>query len=259
MPLPNPAQLRSVSPDDSPVCSACNGTGIEYDAQTRSSRKCVHCRKVNSAESLQDRACVPVRYRNCSFENYHIDPNDKKQAPLVNAVLSCKRFVREFPLERGLGLLFLGPCGVGKTHLASAVINNLMHVKKVPCLFYDFRDLLKSVQETYNPNTQSSELKVLKPVYEAEVLVLDELGAGKPTEWVKDTITHILNTRYNEQKTTIITSNYLDKSQEAYDETLEERIGVRLRSRLYEMCKTIVMEGEDYRQKHFGTPTLFRR
>ncbi|MFQ3582170.1 MAG: AFG1/ZapE family ATPase [Chloracidobacterium sp.] len=246
-PLPRPPLIADQSPD---VCPVCQGTGFEYDPVGRRSRRCVKCRV--GVDNLIDRARIPNRYRESSFDNFHLNPNDERQRPLVNAVLACRRYVKDYPVERGLGLMFLGPCGVGKTHLAVATANALMKQKRVPCLFYDFRDLLKTIQETYNPQTQTTELTVLRPVYDTDVLVLDELGAGKATEWVRDTITHILNTRYNEQKTTIITSNYLDHPTERYEETLEERIGIRLRSRLYEMCKTIQMSGDDYRQTYFS-------
>jgi len=137
---------------------------------------------------------------------------------------------------------------VGKTHLAVAALKQLIN-KGIGGLFYDFRDLLKEIQDSYNPNTHTSELKILAPVYEADVLVLDELGASKPTEWVQETITHIINKRYNDKKVTIFTSNYLDLPiGSAYDESLTERVGVRLRSRLHEMCRLVPMEGEDYRE-----------
>ena len=90
---------------------------------------------------------------------------------------------------------------------------------------------------------------MLAPVYRAEVLVLDELGASKPTDWVRDTMMQIINTRYNDKKLTVFTTNYLDTRRSPSDETLEDRIGVRLRSRLFEMCKTVQIEGDDYRKK----------
>jgi DNA replication protein DnaC len=94
-----------------------------------------------------------------------------------------------------------------------------------------------------------TELKVLQPVYDAEVLVLDELGASKPTDWVRDTMTQIINTRYNDKRLTVITSNYLDEPQQPNEETLTDRVGARLRSRLYEMCKVVMIKGDDYRLK----------
>jgi len=91
---------------------------------------------------------------------------------------------------------------------------------------------------------------VLEPVFEADVLVLDELGASKPTDWVRDTMMQIINTRYNDKRLTIFTTNYSDTRKNEKDgEILEDRIGVALRSRLYEMCKTVVIDGEDYRKR----------
>ena len=103
---------------------------------------------------------------------------------------------------------------------------------------------------------------MLRPVFEAEVLVLDELGTAKPSDWVWDTVAHILNTRYNDQRTTIITTNYANAAPlgtgsepngslriAMRDETLGDRIGERMRSRLQEMCAVVDMHGEDYRQK----------
>lgn len=140
----------------------------------------------------------------------------------------------------------MGPCGVGKTHLATSVTRGLMN-KGVSCLFYDFRELLKQIQDSYNPISQTTELKILEPVFNAEVLILDELGASKPTEWVRDTMTQIVNTRYNQKKLTIFTTNYLDDPPNSIEETLTDRLGYRMRSRLYEMCKSLLIVGEDFR------------
>ena len=166
----------------------------------------------------------------------------------------------------------MGSVGVGKTHLAIAVLKELIAKKGVRCLFYESGSLLKAIQDSYNPVSQTSEMRVLAPVYQAEVLVLDELGATVPTNWVRDTMYQIINTRYNNKKLTIFTTNYLDEVRAAAAEdsesedakrrnrrftseriqemtTLEERIGTPLRSRLYEMCKKVMIEGEDYRKR----------
>jgi DNA replication protein DnaC len=137
----------------------------------------------------------------------------------------------------------MGPAGVGKTHLAVSIIRDLID-KGFAGLFFEFGSLLKQIQDSYNPISKSSELKVLAPVYEADVLILDELGATVPTDWVRDTMYQIINKRYNDNKLTIFTTNYSDKSSE-----LEERITYRLRSRLYEMCTNVVIDGEDYRRR----------
>src|SRR5438477_12696632 len=90
------------------------------------------------------------------------------------------------------------------------MIKELILSKATPCLFYDYRELLKQIQNSYNDSVKATELDVLRPVFDTEVLVLDELGAVKPTEWVWDTVSLILNTRYNDNRTTIITTNYPD-------------------------------------------------
>ena len=93
-------------------------------------------------------------------------------------------------------------------------------------------------------------MSVLQPVFESVVLVLDELGATKPTDWVRDTMMQIINTRYNDKRLTIFTTNYADKRNEKETtESLVDRIGVPLRSRLYEMCRTVEIAGEDYRKR----------
>lgn len=143
----------------------------------------------------------------------------------------------------------MGGVGVGKTHLAVSIIHSLTTEKSVPCLFYEFGSLLKEIQDSYNPQTKSSELAVLAPVLNVEVLVLDELGAVKPTDWVQDTMYHIINKRYNDRKFTIFTTNYPDERPAEGKETLVDRIGVRARSRIFEMCRTVKIEGEDYRRK----------
>ena len=126
-------------------------------------------------------------------------------------------------------------------------------------LFCDYRELLKEIQRSYNPLVKSTEFDILKPVFDAEVLVLDELGAQKPTDWVWDTMGLILNTRYKDKRTTIITTNYPDLPEGAGErltdvqkaarvDTLGDRIGERMRSRLAEMCVRVEMTGDDFRQ-----------
>jgi DNA replication protein DnaC len=221
-------------------CPSCGGTGWEL-VEGKGVRPC-QCKRAARTEILLAQARIPKRFRSCSFDNFEV-----LCPSLQRALMNSKKFVEEYPLV-DVGLLYLGSCGVGKTHLAVACLKAIIN-RGIPGLFYDFRDLLKEIQDSYNPNTQTSELKILAPVFEAEVLVLDELGATKPTEWVQETITHIINKRYNEKKITIFTSNYLDTPiGTAYGETLTERIGVRLRSRLHEMCRQILIEGDDYRE-----------
>ncbi len=201
-------------------------------------------------------ARIPQRYEHCELSNYEFEGSQLQLAP--GCMAAC-RFVEEYPVDK-TGLLLVGTIGTGKTHLAVGIAKALIREKGVPCLFYDYRELLKEIQNSYNASVQTTELGLLKPVFDAEVLVLDELGAVRPSEWVWDTVSLILNTRYNDNRTTIITTNFSDEpaaavarslspARAARDETLGDRIGERMRSRLHEMCRIVRMDGADFRQK----------
>jgi DNA replication protein DnaC len=211
-------------------------------------------------ETLLAAARIPRRYEHCELSNFEFDG---PHAHLMKARMAACRFVEEYSSNNNTGLLLIGSIGTGKTHLAVGIIKELVVSKGIACLFYDYRELLKQIQNSYNDSVKATELDVLRPVFEAEVLVLDELGAVKPTEWVWDTVSLILNSRYNDNRTTIITTNYPDDAardsngnsefaraqRAARGETLGDRIGERMRSRLHEMCRIVKMEGEDFRQK----------
>jgi len=221
-------------------CPVCFGSGMEIVAG-KGARIC-SCQRNKNDSSTLDKAKLPRRYAGCHFNSY--SPSDPSQ---VKALRLATQFTMEYPaVERGL--IFTGPVGVGKTHLAVSILKGLTE-RGFRCLFYEFGSLLKEIQDSYNANTKASELGVLAPVLNAHVLVLDELGASKPTDWVRDTMAHIINTRYNDKKATIFTTNYPDDRRNEREETLEDRIGIRLRSRLYEMCTMIDMKGSDFRRR----------
>ncbi|HKO96677.1 MAG TPA: ATP-binding protein [Pyrinomonadaceae bacterium] len=245
------------------VCPICFGTGTRIEPG-KGADIC-ECRRTNSGARSIEAARIPPRFRDCSFHNYYPKNNSQFFAHSFASTLA-----NEYPAVDS-GLLFMGPVGVGKTHLAIAVLKELVEKKDVACLFYESGSLLKAIQDSYNPVSQTSEMRVLAPVYQAEVLVLDELGASVPTNWVRDTLYQIINARYNNKKLTIFTTNYLDEPRVPITEsndaepkrrsktfaseriqemtTLEERIGTPLRSRLYEMCKKVMIEGDDFRKR----------
>jgi DNA replication protein DnaC len=246
------------------ICQLCFGTGT-WMHPDKGPILC-DCRRSNTRDQLSKASRIPLLFRKCSFGSYHAASPSQKWA-----FDYAERLVKEYP-DVGRGLLFMGSVGVGKTHLAVAILSDLIEKKGVACLFYESGSLLKAIQDSYNPVSETSEMRVLAPVYQADVLVLDELGATVPTSWVRDTLYQIINTRYMNRKLTIFTTNSFDEVPEATREVpensgaqqnsrsfsskriqkltpLEERIGTPLRSRLYEMCSTVEIKGEDYRKR----------
>ncbi len=220
-------------------CPKCFGSGMEVVAG-KGARIC-DCRKRKSQAGKFESVRLPKRYDGFHFHNYK--PQTASQEAALRLATSL---TMEFPaVDRGL--LMMGSVGVGKTHLAVSILKGLTE-RGFKCLFYEFHSLLKEIQDSYNPKTFTSELSVLSPVLRTDVLVLDELGASKPTDWVLDTMAHIINTRYNDKKLTIFTTNYLDERRRDGEEVLEDRIGTRLRSRLYEMSRTVLLDGKDFRR-----------
>ena len=244
-------------------CPQCEGTGwkpIEMQG-VRAVAPC-DCQNLEQATLLLKQARIPPRYEHCELANFDVRKNldtGQTNPSLMAAKIYAQRFVDEYPAD--FGLLFVGPTGVGKTHLAVAVLRELMLRKGVGCLFYDFHDLLKAIRDSYNPGTQSTELNVLQPVLDAEVLLLDELASSNPSDWVKETLQHIINSRYNYKKVTLITTTLPFGAASVRREgrmpsgelipdvefTLNQ-LGVTLRSRLYEMCKLVEMNSDDYRK-----------
>jgi len=244
-------------PQPSGACPQCGGTGWERILE-EGFEKVKRCKCYYDArrKRLLTSARIPRRYLHCTldqFDDNYIDgdkwpdPSKTNDLNIARAKEAAICFVRQYP-NQSKGLLFMGPCGVGKTHLAVAIIRELTEKKGISCIYYDFRDLLKEIQASYNPQSQTSEISILEPVLKTEVLLLDELGATKVTDWMRDTLGHIINSRYNENMTTIITSNWMDEKR-GDEEILEERIGKRLRSRLYEMCTVYEIVGSDFRKR----------
>lgn len=254
------------------VCPLCEGTGWKTVSNGSSAVRSINDRRVTRcdcqlrarAESVLTAARIPRRYEHCELASYATDFPGAHPS-LAEAHFIASKFVKEYDPRGDKGLLIVGEIGTGKTHLAVGILKELVN-RGIPCIFYDYRELLKEIQNSYNPTVQTTELDVLRPVFETDVLVLDELGAVKPSEWVWDTVSLILNTRYNEKRTTIVTTNFPDlKARErppsaggrspdearyaAEKETLGDRITDRMYSRLHEMCRAVTLSGPDFRQK----------
>jgi DNA replication protein DnaC len=227
-------------------CPHCDDTGwkpVESDGVRRVVR--CECWRVEVARERLANANIPSRYRHCSLESFRTY-NDS----LREAVAQARAFVADYPGKATRGLLLLGHAGVGKTHIAVGVLRAVAQKTGAQCLFYDTRDLLTAIRNSYDPVVRTSSAAILRPVMEVPFLVLDDLGAERPTDWVEETMNLIVNTRYNERRMTFFTSNYADVPDIEDPNSLLCRIGFRMRSRLQEMCVTVELDAADFRDEH---------
>jgi len=252
-------------------------SNIEANAPQRVWAVPCDCTVGDRHSRILERARLPKRYLHCNFESYDTDLDYSGadavtwNRSLEQAKLVVQGFARDFPVGTEHGLLLIGTCGVGKTHLAVAALEEII-LRGHSGLFYDYRELLKQIQDSYNPESNSTEMSVLEPVLKTEVLLLDDLGSSKPSLWALETVGHILNTRYNEHRVTLLTTNFLDAPAPTLsgpasaaargslarlataEDSLTDRVGTRIRSRLYEMCRTVEICAPDYRReiRHAG-------
>jgi DNA replication protein DnaC len=225
------------------TCPLCDDTGwrtIEVDGISRVAR--CDCRRDRMVEQRMKDARIPPRYQRCDLDNFVTYQNEQ----LLRAVDCARRFAGSYPAVTR-GLMLIGPPGIGKTHIAVSVLRRVIMQTGAKGLYYDTRALLRDIRSTYNPVLNAAEMDVLRPVMEAELLVLDDLGAERLTDWVEETMSLIVNTRYNERRPTIFTSNYEDIPEEGDLNSLLVRVGFRLHSRLREMCEFLEYDGPDYR------------
>lgn len=257
-------------------CPLCSGTGWKLVPHPQRSGegagqlavRC-ECTLTNRTSRALSAARIPPRYEPCDFENFDVDVyageqgGDAWDQSLKQVRLVTQTFTRDYPVSADAGLLLMGPCGVGKTHLAVAALKEIV-LRGHSGVFYDYRELLKEIQSSYDPEAQTTEMQILDPVLTVDLLLLDDLGASKPSAWALETVGMILNARYNSRRLTLITTNYLDTTPGVTEiprqpsgqpvsfqreESLADRVGQRIRSRLYEMCRTVEIQARDYRSE----------
>jgi DNA replication protein DnaC len=256
-----------VATDPNPDCQQCRDTG--WVIETRRGREVAvrcQCREDRRGGALLAACRIPQRYSECTLDNFEVDW-DPGTPSIRQAWQIAKRFVAGFPDVRQ-GLLFQGPAGIGKTHLAVASLRELVQGHGVRGLYVNLVELVQALQAAFDGGSRARD-EILAPVVEADVVVLDEMGAGKVSEWTMDLLYFVVNKRYMDVKLTLATTNYIDVPRRGdagtlteagnaagrqpwQQESLADRVGVRVRSRLYEMCELVDMRGGplggDYRR-----------
>jgi DNA replication protein DnaC len=248
-----------------PNCSICNGTGFKIvERGGLSGAAPCTCGTASRARDLRENSNIPPKYEDASLESFRL-PKDNPTAStgLGTALLQVRTFVREYPLGDHRGLLLMGDPGAGKTHLAIGVMKALLE-KGHECVFYDYQTLIERIRAGWDVGSGVADREAYRRALEAEVLVLDDLGAHRVVEWVQDTIESIITHRYNNGMSLIATTNLPDPDVTGnvqdpktsghmiiHKKTLAEWIGMRARSRLFEMCRVIRMPAvQDFRVQH---------
>lgn len=251
------------------TCKICRGVG-GYEVELKSGNvawKTCECQQLVRRMELFRRAKIPSRFADKTLNAFA--PNDETQ---MRVRAHLYKLFQDSPSSPAFkpgdsGILLMGPPGVGKTHLMVGLIRYLMLERGIPCLFQDFGLLLSNLRDAYSRDI--SEMKVLNPLIRVDVLLLDDLAKGRNSKWELGIIDTLVSCRYNAGKTTLLTTNYTEQPETTLRErfrgrganegeelmlrdTLVERVGDRIHSRLREMCVFFRVAGADYRQKNSG-------
>jgi DNA replication protein DnaC len=215
----------------------CDGSGwIEVDERT--SRPC-GCRELRAKRTQSRRlgTGVPKRFRGVGFDRKPIVDMDQ------GLIRPVRDFVRKIDknLDAGNGFWFFGEVGTGKTSVAMLISKAALDAGRSVAI-YSMPRLLADIKETYEESSERSYMQLFERLCSVDLLHIDDLGAEKRTEWVLEQLYAIVNERWQEQRSMIVTTNLINP------EDLREQIGPRTVSRITEMCVQIPMQGSDRRQ-----------
>jgi DNA replication protein DnaC len=222
----------------------CDGSGFLYDEAARTARPC-SCRPARIARkraaALEGR--IPRRYREVSFDREPVLSIERANRSVVREVGQYVRTVAE-QLDAGNGIWFTGDVGTGKTTLAMLISKAAMEADRTVAI-YSLPRLLALLRDTYQDDAQYSLSELIDRLSAVDLLHIDDVGAEQTSAWVLEQLYTIVNTRYEDGKAIVVTTNLIKPEG---DGALIEQIGERTVSRLYEICgDPKPMFGEDRR------------
>ena len=213
----------------------CDGTGMIYDAASNTAYDC-RCRPqiIAQPKARSLSAVIPRRYYDVAFDRYPVTEID----PAI--VAATRRFAERIDerLDAGRGLWFMGPVGTGKTTLAMLVSKAALEAGRSVAI-YSLPRLLNEIRDTHR--AERSHVDLLDRLTAVDLLHVDDVGAERTTDWVLEELYSIVNARYEDKRSMVITTNILDR------EALCEQITERTVSRLTEMCDELPLLGHDRR------------
>jgi DNA replication protein DnaC len=236
-----PAQATTIAKrplTDTCPFGLCDGSGFVFDDTSNSASDC-RCRaqRVSRARARSLSGVIPRRYRGVSFDR---PPVTEIAAPVVAVV---RRYVRRIDeqLDGGRGLWFFGSVGTGKTTLAMLVSRHALEAGRSVAI-YSLPRLLAEIRTTFEDQRSGSYVDLLDRLTEVDLLHIDDVGAEKTTPWVLEQLYAIVNARYEDERSILVTTN-LERAQ------LADQINERTVSRLEEMCEVLPLWGPDARQQ----------
>jgi DNA replication protein DnaC len=230
-------------------CELCQDSGwVLVKVKDREIARPCQCRRENVQTLKASHANIPLRFIGTELKSYFPDKANPSQSKAKKA---AEKFIADYPAVDS-GLFFQGSTGVGKTRMLCCIGNQLIKEKNCEVAYIDWNDLAREMKSGEDAASRdfSTISQLIQRLARAELLLFDELGASRPSPWVEDNIYYLVNRRYNDNRVTLFASNFFDKKI-ASEETLSERIGNRIRSRLFEMARSIEVMGADYRQKNY--------